>query len=90
MYGIVNKAIEGLVTENYGEAVWQKVKVRSEINVSNFVSNESYDDSITYKLAVAASDVLEVLLYQVLFLFGVIGKQNGVAALWIVNAGWGK
>jgi hypothetical protein len=70
MYGIVNKAIEGLVTENYGEAVWQKVKLRSEVNVSNFVSNESYDDSITYKLAVAASEVLEVPLYQVLFLFG--------------------
>ncbi|MBY0426926.1 MAG: heme NO-binding domain-containing protein [Cytophagales bacterium] len=70
MYGIVNKAIEGLVTENYGEAVWQKVKIKSEVNVPTFVSNESYDDSVTYKLATAASDVLAVPLHQVLFLFG--------------------
>jgi len=70
MYGIVNKAIEGLVTENYGPDVWQKVKIKSEVNVSNFVSNESYDDSVTYKLAVAASEVLEAPVHQILFLFG--------------------
>jgi hypothetical protein len=70
MYGIVNKAIEGLVTENYGEEVWNKIKIKSEVNVSNFISNESYDDSVTYKLAIAASEVLETPVNNVLFKFG--------------------
>lgn len=78
MYGIVNKAIEGLVTENFGEAVWQKVRINSGIEFDNFISNNSYHDDVTYKLAISASEVLGAPLSQVLFLFG---------EYWILNTG---
>ena len=60
MYGIVNKAIQGLVTEQFGEQVWNKVKESSGVNIDTFLSSESYPDETTYKLAGAASEVLNI------------------------------
>ncbi|MBI2271156.1 MAG: heme NO-binding domain-containing protein [Bacteroidetes bacterium] len=70
MYGIVNKAIQGLVTENFGEKAWNEVKIKSGVNVKSFLSNEPYPDDITYKLAGAASEVLNISLRDVLISFG--------------------
>jgi len=70
MYGIVNQAINGLVVENYGEESWEKIKVESGIEQKNFLSNESYDDSITYSLAGAAAKVLGVTVGDVLIALG--------------------
>lgn len=70
MYGIVNKAIEDLVTENYGSEKWDKVKERSQVHVDFFISNEPYNDDITYKLAAAASEELNIGLGDVLHAFG--------------------
>lgn len=70
MYGIVNKAIQGLVTSNFGEDKWLEVKAKSEVNVTAFISNEPYEDDITFKLAIAASDVLQMELEDVLHAFG--------------------
>lgn len=70
MYGIVNKAIQDLVTEKFGEQEWEMVKVRSGIDVDFFLSNEPYDDDITYKLAGAVAEVLGISVQQVLNVFG--------------------
>ena len=70
MYGIVNKAIQDLITEKFGEQEWEAIKEKSGVEVDFFLSNESYDDAITYKLAVAASDVLGITVDQVLREFG--------------------
>ena len=70
MYGIINKSIEELVIENFGEEKWELIKTRSGIDVDYFISNEPYDDAITYSLAGAISDEMNVPLSQVLFLFG--------------------
>ena len=70
MYGLVNKAIQGLLTENYGEETWQEVKEKSGVKVDRFVNNEPYDDSITYKLVGTAAEVLKVSLSDVLKSFG--------------------
>jgi len=70
MYGIVNKAIHGLVTENFGHEAWEKIKETSGIHIDNFMSNEPYDDSVTYSLATAAAEVLEMPLSDVLVAFG--------------------
>ncbi|TDO25333.1 heme NO-binding domain-containing protein [Sediminibacterium goheungense] len=70
MYGIVNKAIQDLVTEKFGEQEWEMVKIRSGIDIDFFLSNEPYDDDITYKLAAAASDVLGISVGMVLQAFG--------------------
>lgn len=70
MYGIVNRSIEELVKANYGEAKWEAVKERSGIDVDFFISTEPYDDELTYKLARAVSDEINISLSTVLQLFG--------------------
>ena len=70
MYGIVNKAVKGLILENYGESTWEKVKDHSGVDIDVFLSNEPYDDAITYKLAISASEVLGTPLSDVLNAFG--------------------
>lgn len=70
MYGIVNKAIEELITENFGIEKWQLIKERSGIDVDMFVSNEPYDDDVTFKLAMAASKEMGISISEVLMAFG--------------------
>jgi hypothetical protein len=70
MYGIVNKAIQDLVTENFGANEWEAIKGKSGVDVDYFLSNEPYDDAITYKLAGAAAEVLGLSVGAVLNAFG--------------------
>lgn len=70
MYGIVNKAIESLITENYGEEIWEQICLRSGVEVTFFISNEPYDDAITYQLATAAAEILGISVSEVLIAFG--------------------
>src|SRR5690349_9728788 len=70
MYGIVNQAIQGLVTENYGAEAWIKIKEKSNVKEETFLSNQIYDDNLTFQLAIAASDVLNVPLAKILIAFG--------------------
>ena len=70
MYGIVNKAIQGLVTENYGEATWHQIKETSGVQIDSFLSSESYPDETTYQLAGAASQVLQTPVEDILIAFG--------------------
>lgn len=70
MYGIVNKAVHGLVTENFGENAWNDIKKESGIDVDYFISNEPYDDEITYKLVQSSSKVLKMSEQDVLIAFG--------------------
>ena len=70
MYGIVNKAIKNLVTTNFGKEVWEQVLEKSEVDIDFFISNEPYDDDITYKLAIAVSEVMKMPVGDVLFALG--------------------
>jgi len=70
MYGIVNKAIEDLVKVNFGEEKWDAVKKRSGVDVDYFLSNEPYDDAITYQLAGAVSEEMQMPIEKVLEAFG--------------------
>jgi len=70
MYGIVNKSLEELVKANFGEAKWHDVLQLSDIKIDYFVSNEPYDDEITYKIAIAISEIMQMPLREVLFVFG--------------------
>ena len=70
MYGIVNKAIEDLVKEQFGSETWEKVKQRSGVDVDFFISNEPYDDAITFKLAQSVAEELHIPLSEVLVAFG--------------------
>ena len=70
MYGIVNKAIEELVLENFGRAAWDRIKLKSGIDTDFFLSNQSYDDKITFDLAKAISHETGLPLDQVMITFG--------------------
>lgn len=70
MYGIVNKAIQELVVSQFGAIAWENVKKRSGIAVDFFISNQPYDDAITYQLAGAVSEETGLSLKEVLIAFG--------------------
>jgi hypothetical protein len=67
---MVNKAIEQMVTSAHGEAAWQKVKRRAGVTEEIFISNEGYDDAITYNLVAAASDLTGKPAAEILHAFG--------------------
>lgn len=70
MYGMVNIAVQELITERFGEATWQRIKSRAGCDVDVFISNEGYDDKLTYDLVAAASAELNLTPDQVLEAFG--------------------
>lgn len=70
MYGVVNKSIEELVIHNYGIAKWEEIKQKSNLDIEYFISNESYDDSVTFILAQAIADNLSIPLSDVMKSFG--------------------
>ena len=70
MYGLVNKAVEGLVISNYGEETWEKIKQKAGVDVEVFISNDPYPDNMTYDLLIAASEVLDAPAEDLLRLLG--------------------
>jgi hypothetical protein len=70
MYGIINRAIEELVIENFGNENWLAVKAYSGVDIDFFLSNEPYDDDITYKLASSVAAVMNIPLPTVMEVFG--------------------
>jgi hypothetical protein len=49
MYGMVNKAVKELVTEQFGAEKWDKIKIKANAP-EDFVGFQSYDDALTYKV----------------------------------------
>lgn len=70
MYGMVNKALEDLITRQHGENMWVLIREKAGVDVEAFVSNEGYSDEMTYKLVGAASSLLSLPAEQILKDFG--------------------
>ncbi|OCB78477.1 heme NO-binding domain-containing protein [Flavobacterium crassostreae] len=70
MYGIVNKSIEDLVVANFGREKWEIIHEKSGIDIDFFLSNEIYDDEVTYKIAGAVAQEMQMTLSAVLIAFG--------------------
>jgi hypothetical protein len=70
MYGIVNKSIEDLVITNFGEEKWMLLENVAVSTLIFFISNEPYDDDITFKLAIAVSEEMNMSIGAVLIAFG--------------------
>ena len=70
MYGMVNRALESMVCKNYGEPTWEAIKEAAGVNIEVFVSNQSYNDDVTYQLVAAASKVLDAPAQTILEAFG--------------------
>ena len=61
MYGVVNKSLKEMMIIQFGDERWQKVLDKSGVASDSFLSMRAYDDDVTYKLAQAAADELEIL-----------------------------
>ena len=55
MYGLINKAVEGLVRSKFGDETWDRIRARAGLPDEPFVSMEQYPDKTTYDLVGAAS-----------------------------------
>jgi len=60
MYGMINQAVQELVSANYGTDQWAAVKARAKCDIDYFVRNDAYPDSLTYALVGAATEVLDI------------------------------
>lgn len=69
MYGMVNKALRGLVLERFGQEGWEMVRAGAGAP-ADFESFTEYDDSLTYGLVGAAVEVLELPAEKLLHEFG--------------------
>lgn len=70
MYGIVNKAIQDLIITNFGEQKWNQIRSKSGVEEDYFISSQSYNDDVTYKLAIATAEEMNITLDEVLITFG--------------------
>lgn len=70
MYGIVNRAVQELVVESYGEEKWEIILNKSNVNVDYFISTEPYEDDVTFRLAMAASEEIGISLEDTLMALG--------------------
>ena len=60
MYGLVNNALQTMVSDQYGKDVWERIVARVPECPPEFVSMESYSDDVTYDLVGAACEELGV------------------------------
>lgn len=70
MYGLVNKAIQDLVTTKFGEAKWELIKADVGFNDDMFLSLKAYPDQLTYALVGSASRHLGMSADQIMEAFG--------------------
>jgi hypothetical protein len=70
MYGLINKSIEELIVEKFGEVKWSQILEESQIDPDSFITNEYYDDAITLSLIDASCKLLNLSSEKLLFTFG--------------------
>lgn len=70
MYGLVNQALQQMIIEKSNEKTWSKVREKAGVNTDYFISHEGYDDQITYGLATAGAEVLEMPMTDFMMDFG--------------------
>jgi hypothetical protein len=71
MYGMINKAIRTLVIRETNEEIWEDILEASGIDEDVYGDLESYDDSVTFALVGAVSEILDLPAGDVLEMFGV-------------------
>jgi hypothetical protein len=71
MYGLVNRAIQQMVTTHHGEEVWQRIKERADLQDLDFFSTyQAYPDDVTHRLVAAATEELGLTGDQIMQAFG--------------------
>ncbi len=71
MYGLVNRAIQQMVSTHHGEEVWQRIKERADLQDLDFFSTyQAYPDDVTHRLVAAATEELGLTGDQIMQAFG--------------------
>lgn len=70
MYGLINKAVRGLVVDNFGTDTWNEIRKKAGVTEEAFLAMDRYPDEVTYALVGAASEVLDIPAETVLETFG--------------------
>ncbi|MFN6566164.1 heme NO-binding protein [Nostoc minutum NIES-26] len=70
MYGLINKAIQDMVRDRFGEETWQTIKKKAEIELETFLRMEPYPDDLTHRLVKATSEALDLSATEVMQAFG--------------------
>lgn len=60
MYGVVNKVIECLVINDFGDYNWYIVQLINRIDINYFISSEAYNDQIPFKLVDVVSQEIGI------------------------------
>ncbi|MGF1522602.1 MAG: heme NO-binding domain-containing protein [Leptolyngbyaceae cyanobacterium] len=70
MYGLINRAIQDMLCEQFGEEAWAEIRQHAGIQERFFLVLEPYPDEITHKLVASASQVLSVSPSEIMQAFG--------------------
>lgn len=70
MYGLINKAVEGLVRQRFGDAMWHRIRSGANLPDEPFLSMEQYPDATTYALVGSATKELGASAEDILKEFG--------------------
>jgi len=70
MYGLVNKALQEMIVDRYGNAKWEEIRKASGIEQQFFTTMECYPDEVTYKLVGSACSVLGMSSDEIMRSFG--------------------
>jgi len=82
MYGMVNQAVEALVTERFGEDTWRRVQARAGITDPLFVTMKQYPDAVTYGLVGAISEETGAPVTDLLHAFGLYWVEYARRGPW--------
>ena len=101
MFGWINDCTESLVTSKFGIDKWHEIKRKAgcEVKDDSFVRHKYYSDQSTVELLVAASEVLDMSVEDVLEAFGqyfmeftrrhgydnLLSCQGSTLRLWLSN-----
>ncbi len=78
MQGFVNKAIHGLIVDNFGNEKWEEIKLKSNIDEDFFLSDSSYPGEYIYQFVINASEIIGVPTEK---------KPHDFGTYWILKIG---
>jgi guanylate cyclase soluble subunit beta len=70
MYGLINRSLKNMIQEKFGDYQWGEILQASGVPEDSFLTSRPYDDSLTYDLVGAASEVLDASPETCLEMFG--------------------
>ena len=59
MHGLVNRTIQGFVTDTYGPDCWESVSLAADLGFTDFEAMLIYDETLTLNVLAAVSDLLD-------------------------------